>query len=141
MFDKQAKVHAEHEMNESGEDYIKVIYALKRKLDLVRPVDVAHAMGFSRPSVSVAISKLREKGFITLDGKTGVHLTERGAEIARRIYENHAILTKFLMKTAGTDEETAEKEACRMEHFISLETLEGIKRFVEGLSVCAEEQI
>lgn len=130
MFPRQAKGSDEKEMNESREDYVKTIYALKKKMVVVRPVDLAREMGFTRPSVSRATTMLRDKGLITLDGKTGICLTEKGLEVAKKIYEKHELLKRFLMKTAETDEETAEEEACRMEHFISQGTMEGIRRFV-----------
>ena len=131
MFPRNSKNPVEQELNESREDYVKTIYALKKRMPIVRPVDVAHAMGFTRPSVSRATTMLREKGLITMDGKSGISLTEKGLEVAKRIYEKHELLKDFLMKTAGTDEETAEEEACRMEHFISPVTMAGIQRYVK----------
>lgn len=128
MFPRRSADSNEREMNESRENYVKTIYVLKNKLGVVRPVDIAREMGFTRPSVSRAMSMLREKGLITLDGKMGIQLTESGLAAAKQIYEKHALLKEFLMKTVGTDEKTAEEEACRMEHFISSATMEGIRR-------------
>lgn len=128
MFPRRSADSNEREMNESRENYVKTIYILKNKLGVVRPVDIAREMGFTRPSVSRAMSMLREKGLITLDGKMGIQLTESGLAAAKQIYEKHALLKEFLMKTVGTDEKTAEEEACRMEHFISSATMEGIRR-------------
>lgn len=128
MFPRRFANSNEREMNESRENYVKTIYVLKNKLGVVRPVDIAREMGFTRPSVSRAMSMLREKGLITLDGKKGIQLTESGLAVAKQIYEKHALLKDFLMKTVGTDEKTAEEEACRMEHFISPATMEGIRR-------------
>ncbi len=128
MFPRRSADSNEREMNESRENYVKTIYVLKNKLGVVRPVDIAREMGFTRPSVSRAMSMLREKGLITLDGKKGIQLTESGLAVAKQIYEKHALLKDFLMKTVGTDEKTAEEEACRMEHFISPATMEGIRR-------------
>ena len=118
-------------MNESAEDYVKTIYVLKNKMGCVRSVDVARELGFSRASVSVAMANLRKQGIIVIDPEGMIELTGRGSELAKMIHEKHATLTEFLMAVAGTDESTAEKEACRMEHFISQPTFNGIKRYIE----------
>ena len=131
MFPGQKKGLEELGMNESREDYIKTIYALKNKMKVVRSVDIANEMGYTRPSVSRATTTLKEKGLITMDGKKGILLTKKGLEMARGIYEKHELLKDFLLQTTGTDEKVAEEEACRMEHFVSAETMEGIREFIK----------
>ena len=119
-------------MNESAEDYIKTIYVLKKKLKSVRSIDIAKAMGFSRASVSAAVAKLKSKELITVKNNGTIEFTGQGEKIAVDIYERHATLSGFLMYVAGVDEKTAKEDACKIEHFISPSTLEGIKRFVKG---------
>lgn len=118
-------------MHESGEDYIETIYLLKKKKGMVRSIDVATELGFSRPSVSRAVGILKDDGYITVEKDGELVLTELGLKKAKSVYERHTNLTKFLMITAGVDEETAENDACRIEHIISKETFKGIKKFVK----------
>nr|WP_330366837.1 metal-dependent transcriptional regulator [Butyrivibrio sp. WCD3002] len=121
----------EEEMHESGEDYIETIYLLKKKNGSVRSIDVANELNFSRPSVSRAVGILKEDGFITVEEGGELELTEAGLKKAKSVYERHTNLTKFLMLTAGVNEEIAENDACRIEHIISPETFKGIKKFVK----------
>jgi Mn-dependent DtxR family transcriptional regulator len=121
----------EDEMHESGEDYIETIYLLKKKNGSVRSIDVANELNFSRPSVSRAVGILKEDGFITVEEGGELELTEAGLKKAKSVYERHTNLTKFLMLTAGVNEEIAENDACRIEHIISPETFKGIKKFVK----------
>ncbi|WP_026494531.1 metal-dependent transcriptional regulator [Butyrivibrio sp. WCD3002] len=118
-------------MHESGEDYIETIYLLKKKNGSVRSIDVANELNFSRPSVSRAVGILKEDGFITVEEGGELELTEAGLKKAKSVYERHTNLTKFLMLTAGVNEEIAENDACRIEHIISPETFKGIKKFVK----------
>ncbi len=118
-------------MHESGEDYIETIYLLKKKKGMVRSIDVATELGFSRPSVSRAVGILKDDGYITVEKDGELVLTELGLKKAKSVYERHTNLTKFLMITAGVDEETAENDACRIEHIISKETFKGIKKFIK----------
>ncbi len=118
-------------MHESGEDYIETIYLLKKKKGAVRSIDVANELGFSRPSVSRAVSILKENGLITVEGDGELVLTEEGVKTAKHVYEKHTNLTKFLMMTAGVNEKIAETDACRIEHIISPETFKGIKRYIK----------
>ncbi len=118
-------------MHESGEDYIETIYLLKKKKGMVRSIDVATELGFSRPSVSRAVGILKDDGYVTVEKDGELVLTELGLKKAKSVYERHTNLTKFLMITAGVDEETAENDACRIEHIISKETFKGIKKFVK----------
>ena len=117
-------------MHESGEDYIETIYLLKKKKGVVRSIDVANELGFSRPSVSRAVGLLKEQGLVTMDNSGELMLTDEGLKTARKVYEKHTNLTTFLMMTAGVDEETAETDACRIEHVISAETFEKIKEHI-----------
>jgi len=119
-------------MNESAENYLKTIYALKKKLKRVRSIDIAKAMGFSRASVSAAMTKLKREELITVKNNGAIEFTGQGEKIAGDIYERHATLSGFLMNVAGVDEKTAMEDACKIEHFISPSTLDGIKKFVKG---------
>ncbi len=115
-------------MQESGEMYLETIYVLSQKSEHVRSLDVADYMGFSKPSVSRAVSLLKKGGYLTSDGMGYLCLTDLGTEIARKIFERHTILTSFLKKL-GVSTETASNDACKMEHHISEETFEAIKRY------------
>ncbi|MBE5825458.1 MAG: metal-dependent transcriptional regulator [Butyrivibrio sp.] len=118
-------------MHESGEDYIETIYLLKKRKGMVRSIDVANELGFSRPSVSRAVGILRDNGLITMEDDGELNLTAEGTRVAKKVYEKHTNLTTFLMMTAGVDAETAENDACRIEHIISPETFKGIKKFIK----------
>ena len=111
---------------ESAEDYLEMILVLKRKKGTVRSIDIAHEMNFSKPSVSIAMKKLREEGLITINERHEIDLTPTGREIAERIYERHVIISEILMKI-GVEETTAVKEACRIEHVISQDSFEKLK--------------
>ena len=114
---------------ESAEDYLERILILSEKLDKVREIDVVNDMGFSKPSVSIAMKKLRDNGYIHIHNGA-LTLTEKGKTIAEKIYERHRILTKGFM-LLGIDEETASKDACKIEHDLSDVTFEKIKERVE----------
>ncbi len=111
---------------ESGEMYLETIYVLSQESDRVRGIDIGDYMGFSRPSVSRALSVLRENGFVEKDSEGSIKLTKSGEDVAKRIYERHTVLTKLLMGL-GVDEETATEDACRIEHYISDKSFEAIK--------------
>ena len=115
------KIHA------SGEDYLEAILVLQKKIGMVRSVDLARHMGFSKPSISHAVGVLRNGGFLTMDKDGFLHLTEEGREIAEKIYERHQFFTEQLI-AAGVNETTAEQDACRIEHVISAESFEAIKK-------------
>ena len=117
------KLHA------SGEDYLETILVLQKKLGMVRSVDVARHMEVSKPSVCHAVATLRDGGFLTMDEDHFLHLTDVGREVAEKIYERHCFLTKQLI-SIGVDPETAEADACRIEHDISAETYERLKELV-----------
>lgn len=122
------------QMYESGEDYIETIYRLKRKNGFVRSVDVARELGYSRPSVSRAVSILKKDGYLVMDTDGELELTVKGKRKAAKVYDRHKTLTKFLMKTAGVSAKTAENDACRIEHIISETTFNGIKKYMKSNS-------
>ena len=115
-------------LQESGEMYLESILILTNKNGSVRSLDVAEYMGFSKPSVSRAVSLLKNGGYIIVNGDGHLILTDVGREVAEKIYDRHDQLTKFLI-SLGVNPNTASEDACRMEHNISDETLEAIKRF------------
>ena len=110
----------------SGEDYLEAILVLQRQKGMVRSVDVARHLEVSKPSVSHAVTTLKEGGFLTMDEDFFLHLTDLGREIAEQTYEKHRFFTDRLIE-AGVDPETAERDACRMEHVISQESFEHLK--------------
>lgn len=126
-------------MYESGENYLETILLLKRKNGNVRSIDVARELGFSKPSVSRAVGLLKEDGFIETDKDGRILLTKDGLAMAERIYDRHQVLTEFLMNTAMVSKETAEKDACKIEHILSEETYQGIKKFGKENFYAAKE--
>ena len=121
-------------MNESAEDYIKTIYILMRRNACVHSVDIARELGFSRASVSAAMTNLRGKEIIVMKKNGEIKFTEKGERIAADIYEKHSTLSGFLQLVAGVDEQTAKDDACRMEHHISDSTYDGIKQYISKRS-------
>ena len=117
----------------SGEDYLEAILVLQKKKVMVRSVDLARHMGFSKPSISHAVGVLKNGGFLTVDEDGYFHLTEDGREVAEKIYERHQFFTEQLV-AVGVDRETAERDACRIEHAISEETFQKLKASVEKQS-------
>ena len=117
-------------MHESGEDYVETIYLLKKRNGSVRSIDVAQELGFSRPSVSRAVSLLKENGYISMTQDGFLELTKEGEQKAESVYDRHTNLTDFLILTTGVDEKTAETDACRIEHIISQDTFLGIKKYL-----------
>lgn len=115
--------------NESAENYLETILILSQRLPVVRSIDVAAELGFKKPSVSVAMKNLREKGHITVSDAGYITLTDAGKEIAEMIYERHNFLSKWLM-SLGVDEKVALEDACRIEHVISKESFAAIKENV-----------
>lgn len=111
---------------ESAEDYLEAILMLQEKNGHVRSIDVANMLNFSKPSVSIAMKKLRENGYIAVDGEGNLTLLEPGLEIAQRIYSRHQLLTHFFVQL-GVDEQTAAEDACKAEHILSEQTLEKIR--------------
>lgn len=117
-------------LQESGEMYLETIYILSEKYKNVRSLDVAEYMGFSKPSVSRAVSLLKKGEYITADKMGFLHLTEKGKSVAETMFERHTLLTTFLEKI-GVESETASRDACKIEHHISKETFSAIKKFAE----------
>ena len=114
-------------MQESGEMYLETIYRLSKSLPVVRSIDVSEYIGYSKPSVSRAIGILKKQEFITVDKFGAITLTETGKARAQYIFERHTCLTK-MFTMLGVNEETAAEDACRVEHYISDETFQAIKR-------------
>ena len=110
----------------SGEDYLEAVLVLQKEKGMVRSVDVARHMEVSKPSVCHAVATLREGGFLTMDSDYFLHLTDVGREAAEQIYEKHRFFTDRLIE-AGVDPETAERDACRIEHVISQESFDRLK--------------
>lgn len=118
-------------MYESGEMYLETILILKRRNGQVRSIDIARELNFSKPSVSRAVGILKEDAYISIDSKGYIELTEKGNKVASDIYEKHKILTEFFTTVIKVSPEIAEEDACRIEHVISDETFEGLKKFLE----------
>lgn len=114
-------------MHESGEMYLETILVLGKKKTTVRAVDVADDLGYSKPSVSRGLAKLKADGCIIVDADGRIALTEKGRQIAEKIYERHIVLSKTLM-ALGVDEETALSDACKVEHDLSDRSFEAIKK-------------
>lgn len=117
-------------LHRSGEDYLEAILILEHKRGYVRSLDVAQQLNVTKPSVSNSTRLLKDGGFLTMDEEKLIHLTELGREVAESIYERHCILTEGLI-FLGVDPETAEQDACRIEHDISRETFEKLKEYWE----------
>ena len=116
---------------ESAENYLEAILSLHERHGLVRSIDIANELHFSKPSVSVAMKKLRESGYIEMDKDGFIFLLPSGEEIARRIYERHKLLTQFFIRL-GVDPEVAAADACKVEHDLSEETFQKMKEHALG---------
>ena len=116
-------------LQESGEMYLETIYVLSKN-GVVRSLDVAEYMGFSKPSVSLAVGLLKQGGYLIMDRDGSLTLTEDGLGVAKKIYERHTLLSDFLVRL-GVDEKTAAEDACKIEHDISDESFAAIKRHVK----------
>jgi len=114
-------------IQESAENYLESILILGQRNGSVRSIDVANELGFSKPSVSIAMKNLRENGYISVDDNGMISLTDKGLAIAETIYERHMLLSHWLMQL-GVNEKTAVQDACRIEHVISAESFTAIKR-------------
>lgn len=117
-------------IHESAENYLETILMIKNKKGSVRSIDIANELDFSKPSVSVAMKNLRENGFIDVDSNGYITLLDKGQEIAEKMYERHTLLSSWLI-SLGVDEKTAVEDACRIEHIISVETFEAIKKIAK----------
>ncbi len=116
--------------NESVENYLETILMLNNKNGYVRSIDIAHELSFSKPSVSVAMKNLREKGYISTDENGNITLTKQGAEIAESVYERHQIIANALM-ALGVDEKTAFEDSCKIEHILSKNSYDKIKEHLK----------
>ena len=119
-------------IHKSAEDYLEMILRLTEEKGYARSVDIAMGLGVSKPSVSVAMKQLREGNYIVMDKDNYISLTENGMEIAQRIYERHKVLTRMLTMI-GVDEKTAEDDACKVEHDISVQTFIALKDQLEKM--------
>lgn len=125
-------------MQESGEMYLETILVLGKRQNTVRSIDVAEEMGFSKASVSRAVSKLKQDAYIIVDNEGHIALTEKGYALANRIYDRHIILTQMLV-SLGVSEETAVADACKMEHVISDESFRVIKERFQKCQVAKQQ--
>ena len=119
------------QIHESAEDYLETILVLQQRLGRVRSIDIVNELGYSKPSISVAMKRLRENHYIEMDAEGFITLNDSGRAIAERIYTRHDLLTKFLV-TLGVSRETAAADACKIEHDLSDETFEKIRQHAEG---------
>ena len=117
-------------IQESGEMYLETILRLSQRSAHVRSIDISEEMGYSKPSVSRAMSVLKRDGYIVMDGDSYISLTDAGREIAEKIYSRHQVLSKMLV-SLGVDPDTAAADACKMEHAISDRSFEAIKKHLE----------
>lgn len=116
-------------LHQSGEDYLETILVLRQEKGAVRSIDVAQKLGYSKPSVSRAMSILRADGYIEMERSGAITLTPEGERVARTMYERHRLLTNWLI-SLGVSAEVAANDACRIEHALSAETFDCIKRYV-----------
>ena len=114
----------------ASEDYLEAMLMMKEQHGYIRSIDIAVELGVTKPSVSYATKRLRENGYITMDKEGLITLTDKGMEVATRIYERHKMLTHYFM-FLGVDEETAREDACKVEHDLSQQTYEALKRHAE----------
>lgn len=120
------------QIHESAEDYLEQILMLREKKGVVRSIDIANSMGYSKPSISIAMKHLRENGYVVMNEDNYISLTEKGSEIANRIYNRHRTLTRLLVKL-GVPEDLAEKDACKVEHDLSPESYDALKQHLKTL--------
>ena len=123
-------------IQESAENYLETILVLHKSKGVVRSIDIANELGFSKPSVSVAMKNLRVGGYIRVDADGNIELLDAGREIAEKIYERHTLLSEWLTNL-GVAPEVAAEDACRIEHVISGETFEALKRHASGMAAAA----
>lgn len=121
--------YIQHKSEESLEDYLETILILSKRLSDVRSIDVAGELGFSKPSVSVAMKNLRNRGYVSVSEDGFLLLTDEGRSLAESVYERHTLLTDWLVHL-GVDPETASRDACKMEHDITPESYEAMKKCI-----------
>ena len=117
-------------IKESAENYLETILIINKRKGSVRSIDIVHELGFSKPSISVAMKSLRNEGYITMDALGEIKLTDKGFTIAQSIYERHEIIASLLM-SIGVDEKTAYEDSCKIEHVISSQTFEKLKEVIK----------
>ena len=120
------------QIHQSAEDYLETILMLTQRMGRVRSIDVVNELGFTKASVSRAMSILKRENYILMEADGNIILTETGLAKANAVLERHLLLTRFLRENLGVSEETAEKDACRIEHVISPETFTGIKKLIKN---------
>ena len=118
-------------LQESGEMYLETVYILSNKSESIRSIDICEYMGYSKPSVSRAVGLLKNGGYVTVDEKGYITLTSEGKSVAEKMFERHTILTDFLVRL-GVDKDIASEDACKIEHHISEESFEAIKKHVNA---------
>ncbi len=117
-------------IKESAENYLEAILMIKNKKGYVRSIDVANELGFTKPSVSVAMKSFREEGYITVDADGAISLTEKGLQVAMSVYERHKVIARALI-AIGVDEQVAYEDSCKIEHDISDESFVKLKEYLE----------
>ena len=123
--------YIQHKSEESVEDYLETILVLSKQLPVVRSIDIANELEYSKPSVSVAMKNLRGKGYITVSSEGYIVLTEEGKKLASDTYERHTLISQWLVEL-GVSPETASADACRFEHDLSQESFDALKRHIRG---------
>ena len=126
-------------MHESGENYLETILILQKRNGEVRSIDIAEELGYTKASISRAVSILRENEYVVMNAGGAIEFTDKGREKAEAIYERHLLISRFLECSLDLDHETAEKDACRIEHIISPETFRRIKNYVGACEKAAED--
>lgn len=124
-------VYQQHKSEESIEDYLEAILMLSKEISNVRSIDIVHKLGFSKPSISMAMKNLKAKSLINISDSGYITLTETGLQRASKIYERHTLISKWLI-SLGVPPEVATEDACRMEHDISTETFSAIKSYIKS---------
>ncbi len=118
------------QIKESAENYLEAILMIKKEKGNVRSIDVANHLNFTKPSVSVAMKSFREEGYVTMDNDGSINLTQKGMEIAEKVYERHEVIAKALI-SLGIDEDVAYEDSCKIEHDISQQTFDKIKEHLK----------
>lgn len=119
-------------LQESGEMYLETIYVLSQKGGTVRSIDICEHLGYSKPSVSRAVGLLKNGGYITVSKEGYITLTDLGADVSKKLFERHTVLSKLLI-SLGVSEENATEDACRIEHVISEESFNALKKYIENI--------
>ena len=123
--------YIQHKSEESVEDYLETILVLSKRLPVVRSIDIANELEYSKPSVSVAMKNLKGRGYITVSSEGYIVLTEEGRKLASDTYERHTLISQWLVEL-GVSPETASADACRIEHDLSQESFDALKRHIRG---------